>query len=306
MRAMKPLRLLPFLVMLGLPFLETAACQTSAGFGSFEIRKFIFEVGPGSFSAPHEDIFILDSLKAKPRRLMTGTGAVWSPDGQKIAYCAHEGWGTPHIVLGQMQVVNIDGSGHKQLTNLRGGACPLDWSRDGREIAFSGATPGFLLLSRNGESVTSILPGSPGLWSPDGSRLALWKYAESRKSSGSIWIANADGTDSRKVIDDNSQVIELAWFPDGQSLLFSSERQHKGRSEILRVKLDGSGLETFAADKKQSFFSPVISPDAKYLVVDAYAGSGSRESTISVLDLINHTRTDLVHGTHPHIVWEKP
>src|SRR5581483_11723323 len=190
MRAMKQLQLLSFLLMLVSLFLETAVCQTSAGFGSFEIRKLIFEVGPGSFSAPHEDIFILDSPKAKPRRLITAGNSVSSPDGRKIAYCAHEGWGTMNIVLGQMQVVNVDGSGHKQLTNLPGGACPLDWSRDGREIAFSGATHGFLLLSQNGENVTSILPGSPGLWSPDGIRLAFWKYPESRKSSGSIWVAN--------------------------------------------------------------------------------------------------------------------
>lgn len=305
---MKERRLLSvFIVILTGVLLKTSVCQTKAGFGSFGIRELAFEVGPGSFSSAHEDIFILDSPKAKPRRLATGTSVVWSPDGEKIAYCAHEGWGTPHIVLGQMQVIDADGSAHKQLTSLSGGACPVDWSSDGQRIAFGGAaTRGVLLLGQDGESVASILPGTTGLWSPEGNRLAFWKYRESRKASGSIWVANADGTEPKKVIDDNSEVIELAWFPDGQSVLFSSEREHKGKSEIFRVKLDGSNLETFAADKKLSFFFPVISPDGKYLVIDAYTRGGSGESTISVLNLINHTRTALAHGMHPRIVWEKP
>jgi Tol biopolymer transport system component len=293
------------LIFMGV-LLGNAACQTDAGFGSFGIKEFAFEVGPGSIFSPHEDIFVLDSPKSKPRRLTTGTNALFSPDGRKIVYCAHEGWGTAHIVLGQMQVVNTDGSGHKQLTNLQGGACPVDWSSDGHKIAFGGATHGVAVLSDDGESVTSILPGIAGIWSPDGSKLLFWKYRESRQSSNSIWVANGDGKDARKVIDDNTEVIELCWSPDGETILFSSERQHHGKSEIFRVRLDGSNLETFAADKKLSFFFPRISPDGRYLVVDAYRTNGSRESTILLLDLTNHSRTILAHGMHPHIVWKKP
>ena len=303
---MGQLRLTSSLILILMGALGTAAGQTGEGFGSFGIKRLAFEVGPGSIFAPHEDIFVLDSPKSKPRRLVTGTSAVWSPDGQRIAYCAHEGWGTPHIVLGQMQVINADGSGHKQLTNVQGGACPVNWSDDGKKIAFAGPTHGVLVLNQDGESVASTAPGPVGLWSPDGSKLVFWKYRESRQSSGSIWVVNADGTDPRKVIDDNSEVVGLSWCPDGESILFSSEREHKGKSEIFRVRLDGSNLETFATDKKLSFFSPVMSPDGKYLVVDAYPGSGSGESTILLLDSTTHSRTALAHGTHPHIVWEKP
>ena len=285
--------------------LESAAGQSGAKLSSFGIEKLAFEVGPGSFAAPHEDIFILDSAMSKPKRLATGTNAVWSPDGQEIAYCAHEGWGTLHIVLGQMQVINTDGSGHKQLTNLPGGACPIGWSRDGQKIVFGGSTHGVLILAPDEKPVT-VLPGPVGMWSPDESKLAFWKYRESRNSSGSIWIANADGTDPKKVIDDNSEVVELAWDPDGKSILFCSEREHKGKSQIFRVALDGTNLGTVAEDEKLSFFSPVISPDGKYLVVDAYPAHGSGASTIMILDLSNHSRTVLGHGTHPHIVWQKP
>ena len=297
-------RFLSTLTVLLAAMLGTGVCQNSDSFGSFGIKRFAFETGPGSFSSPHEDIFVLDSLKSKPRRLATGTNAVWSPDGQRLAYCEHEGWGTPHIVLGQMQLIDADGSDHRQLTKLPGGACPVGWSRDGQKIAFGSAQSGILFLDKDG-NVTNISPGSVGLWSPDGSKLAFWKYRESRNSSGSIWVANADGSNPRKVIDDNSEIEDLTWGPDGETLLFASEREHKGKSKIFRVKLDGSNLETVAEDKKLSFFSPVISPDNKSLVVGAFP-SGSGDSTILLLDLTTHTRTVLAHGTHPHIVWDKP
>jgi len=280
------------------------SAQNGKALAAFGIERLAYETGPGSIFAPHEDIFVLDSSDSKPRRLATGIAAVWSPDGRKIAFCAHEGWGTPHITLGQMQLINADGSGHKQITNLPGGACPIEWSSDGKRISFSGEPGGVLLLGEDGESVTSILRKAGGLWSPDGTKLAFWRYRESRDGTGSIWVANADGSDARKVIDDNSEVQELSWSPDGETLLFSSEREHKNRSEIFRVKLDGSNLETVASDRRLAFFNPVISPDGKYLVVDAFE-HGSNEGQIILIELTSRHRTVLAHGIHPHIIWQK-
>ena len=280
---------------------KTSFCQSNDGFGAFGIKKFAFVTGPGSFFAPHEDIWILDTLKSKPRRLAEGVTAVWSPDGQMIAYCAHEGWGTKHIVLGQMQVINADGSGHAQLTNIPGGACPVDWSAHGKRI---GSSAGVLLLDK-GLRVANVLHGAVGIWSPDETKLIFSKYRENRQSSGSIWVADADGANPRKVIEDNSEVISPCWSPDGESILFSSHRDNKDRSEIFRVKLDGTGLEKIAADEKWSLVNPAISPDGQYLVVTAYGGSV--DSSIVLLDLSGHSRTVLARGVHAKasILWDK-
>jgi Tol biopolymer transport system component len=297
---MKKLRFVAFFISVLTSLLLTpAVSQNSSGFEAFGIRKVAFETGPGSFFKPREDIFVLDSLTSKPRRLATGIGAVWSPDGQKIAYCAHEGWGTKHIVLGQMQIINADGSGHTELTNIPGGACPVEWLPDGR-ITFSGGT---LVLDSDAGRVASVLKGPGGLRSPDGTKRAFFKYRESRQSSGSIWVVDADGTNSRKVIDDNSEWAQLCWSPDGESILFSSHRDNKERSEIFRVRLDGSHLETIAADRKLSFTHPLISPDGKYLVVVASSGSG--DPSIMLLQVANQTRTFLAHGHTPNVLWEK-
>lgn len=284
---------------------KTSFCQSGDGFGAFGIKKFAFVTGPGSFFSPHEDIWVLDSLNSKPRRLAEGIAAVWSPDGKRIAYCAHEGWGTARVVLGQMQLVNADGTGHKQLTNLPGGACPTDWSLDGRMLAFAGPYQGFLLFGNDDAQPPTVLRGVPGKWSPDGSKLAFSKYRESAKSSGSIWVANGDGKNPRKVIDDNSEMVSLCWSPDGESILFSSRRENKKRSEIFRVKVDGTALEKVATDKNSSLVRPAISPNGKYLVVSAY-GSGS-DASILLMDLSNQSRTVLAHGIQAEasILWDQ-
>jgi len=295
-------RVSPLLVLIVAGLGIAALAQNGTGFESFGIKRIAYETGPGSWFTPHEDIFVLDSLKSKPRHLVTGTNAVWSPDGEKIAYCMHEGWGTKHITLGPMFLVNADGSGKKQLTNLPGGTCPLDWSPDGQKITSS---QGLLLLGGDGTSITSVLSGGSGLWSPDGTKLAFGKYRESRQSTNSIWVSNADGSEPRKVIDDNSEAEGICWSPDGESLLFSSGRGNSKRTEIFRIRLDGSQLETIATDKKLSFYAPQISPDGKYLVVGASNGQRD-EATIVAIDLAAQKRTVLAHGIgYPHIVWAR-
>jgi dipeptidyl aminopeptidase/acylaminoacyl peptidase len=281
---------------------QTSFAQSDDSFGAFGIKRLAYVTGPGSFFSPHEDLWIVDTPKSKPRRLAEGIVAVWSPDGQKIAYCAHEGWGTKHIVFGQVQLINADGSGHAQLTNIPGGACPVDWSADGKKIA---STAGALILDSKGLGVANVLPGVRGLWSPDGSKLAFSKYRESAESSGSIWVANGDGTNPKKVIDDNSEMIRLCWSPDGESILFSSRRENKKQSEILRVKLDGTALQKVATDKKLSLVGPSISPDGRYLVVAAYGNAP--EASILLIDLSNQNRTVLAHGiqAEPSILWDK-
>lgn len=277
-----------------------AVGKDSADLASFGIKKLAFETGPGSWYSPHEDIFVLDSLKSKPRHLANGLAATWSPDGERLAYCAHEGWGTKQIVLGQMQIINADGSGRKEVTNLQGGACPVDWSPDGRRIAVAGKVPGILVVDDTAAApATNVSSGTVGVWSPNGAKIAFWR-------SSAIWIANSDGLSATKVIDDNSAVVRLCWSPDGEQIIFSSHRENKARPEIFRLNLDGSKIEKIAADKKLGYAHPLISPDGKYLVLEAYEGTA--EGSIVLLNLSSHDRTVLVRGAYLHlsgIVWDK-
>jgi Tol biopolymer transport system component len=194
------------------------------------------------------------------------------------------------------------------LTKLKGGACPADWSHDGEKIAFigyGGKTPSIFVMSKNGENVTQISAGYGARWSPDGKQLVFCRPADRRGASDSIWIANADGTAAAKVIEDNSQVLEAAWFSDGKRIVFSSEREHKHRSALFRVNVDGTGLEAVAIDNRLSLFFPIPSPDGTQIIADAYP-SDSGEGSVVLIDLASHHASVFAHGIHPSVLWEKP
>ena len=136
MRAMRsPRYFLVSLLLAAYTLLGTAICQSGAVLQNFAIKKLLFQAnGPPGY------ISVLDPQYRKPKLVARGVMAVWSPDGQKIAYCSPEPFavmlkGTMHVVLGQMQLINANGSARKQLTDIPGGACPIEWSPDGKRIA---------------------------------------------------------------------------------------------------------------------------------------------------------------------------
>jgi Tol biopolymer transport system component len=268
---------------------------------SVTLRTLAFEVAGMGFPVRRTDIFVKASGTSKPKRLVEGINPTLSPDGQKIAYCVRLG----PTAFGQIELINVDGSGHMQLTELKGGACPLDWSPDGEKmalIAYGASPPSIFVMDKNGGNVRQVIAGYGARWSPNGKQLVFCRNPESHGMSGSIWTANADGTGATKVIDDNSNVLEVGWFPDGKRIAFSSERENKRKSAIFRINLDGSGLETIAVDKHRSLYFPVLSPDGTQLVADSI---DSGDSDVVLLDVASHQAKVLAHGIHPSVLWEE-
>jgi Tol biopolymer transport system component len=272
----------------------TARQQSTDGSSSWHIKKIAFVEG----YIPHTAIFVVDPLGSKPRQLVEGEAPSWSPDGERMAYCVRMG---PRG-FGQIQVINADGSGRKQLTSVKGGGCEPDWSPDGEKIAFR-ADCGISIVDKNGGSSRCIADGASPRWSPESQRLVFARYAKKRGERNSIWVINADGTGLKKVLEVDSEVVEATWLPDGMSIAFPSRREHELPS-IFRVNLDGTGLESVAADKKYSLYFPVFSPDGKQLVVDAIAGKDDGVSILQV-DLGTREAKLLARGRHPTVIWEK-
>jgi TolB protein len=280
---------------------EPANCQEPQQASKYSVKKLAFEVSGGGFPMPRSDIFVLEATGAKPRRLVEGSNPAWSPDGGRIAYCVRSGNG-----YGEIQVINQDGSGHAQVTKTRYGGCLPDWSPDGEKIAFTahgGKTPKVVVIGKNGENPTEITNGYGARWSPNGEQLLFCRHPESHRESASIWIINADGTGERKVIEDNSTVLEPSWSPGGASIVFASEREKK--STIFRVNLDGTGLERLASDKEFAFFFPLLSPDGQQIIVDGYATSSKSTGTVLLLELAGHSGKVLAQGIHPSVLWQK-
>ena len=187
----------------------------------------------------------------------------FSPDGKMIAYAAGQPGRT------SIMVRHINGGDAIRLAN---GLAP-QWSSDGSRLVYAdsagiaaipvlGGTPQRLV--RNPEKQYSVSP----VWSHDGKRLA---YAQVRTIGGfgTIWIANADGTQPRKVRD-GSEPNALAWSPKDDRLVFvegnllfvysAVQFGNIAPSRIWAVGSDGSDA-TLLSDSLHQNVSPVWSAD---------------------------------------------
>jgi Tol biopolymer transport system component len=130
-------------------------------------------------------------------------GLSWSPDGTRLALGTH----------GSIIVVGTDGSDRRILADH--GSLGAAWSPDGTRIAYL-RTPGSAghlslevwVMGADGSDPTPLFRGECCLndlwwgpiWSPDGHRIGFFDDAD--VTFGSELTVNADGSGSRKVVDD--------------------------------------------------------------------------------------------------------
>ena len=84
--------------------------------------------------------------------------------------------------------------------------------------------------------------GEAASWSRDTNMLAY-------TNAGTIFVANADGTNSRKLVSTKSQVSNLVWSPDGNRLRFDTSEGFDigGQHLIWEISADGKNLHQLFA-----------------------------------------------------------
>lgn len=75
-------------------------------------------------------------------------------------------------------------------------------------------------------------------WSPDGTKIAFAAKAAPNEES-EIYVANADGSNIRRVTNNQVQDGIVVWSPDGKRIAYATEQD--GNSEIYVMNADGSG-----------------------------------------------------------------
>jgi serine/threonine protein kinase/Tol biopolymer transport system component len=140
--------------------------------------------------------------------------------------------------------MSISGGEPKKLSILPSvDMVPLDLSPDGSELLVvdgQGAPPKGPLWS------VRLLGGSPrrlgdivaetAAWSPDGKMLVYTNL-------GNVFLANADGSASRKLLSVKGDILNITWSPDGTRLRFdeSETAGTVGRQIEWEISADGSG-----------------------------------------------------------------
>lgn len=91
-------------------------------------------------------------------------------------------------------------------------------------------------MKPDGKGLSRLSPGRDPSWSPDGSRIAFWRWSYAGEGATGIYVMNADGSDVTQVTPDGYMPT---WSPDGRRLAF-------GCGGICVVSIDGTGRSVLA------------------------------------------------------------
>jgi Tol biopolymer transport system component len=287
-------------VLLGLGLAGSVGCQgDSVAEADGSDRGIVFSSSrDGDF-----EIYVMDDEGRNVRQLTRNaaeganeaddSSPSWSPDRRGIVFAStrdHQGDGADSQ---EIYVMQADGSGQTRLTENETAEAGPAWSPDGDSLLYARrpvAEPTTdqeaafeLALMRPDGSGARTLVEIGGLgWgalSPDGSSLAFTRCAiEERQLDCEIWLAKADGTHARKLVDSRGRDVAPAWSPGGEKVAFTSDRDRNGdcffpecsghNGEIYVMDADGSH-QTRVTDDPGDDSWPTWSPDGTRI---AFAG----------------------------------
>src|SRR5689334_12308060 len=155
--------------------------------------------------------------------LVAATGGVydftWSPDGKSIAYASLQSG------VSDIWIIPSTGGTARRLTSSSALKKQPRWSRDGKWIAFvsiqSGA--GDIFLANVDDQIITNLTDSPAddrdpTWGPDSRQIAFITQSGNRVHTA---VIDRETKAVRTLVE--SAASELAWSPDGQSILFVAD-----------------------------------------------------------------------------------
>ena len=156
----------------------------------------------------------------------------------------------------------------KLATSPSEGGAQFDFSATGRLVYSAAETAEAIVypivwVDRDGRS--SPLLEEPGIYanpriSPDGTRLALTVL---REGNWDIWVYDLERGVSTRLTFDEGVESEQIWSPDGQELIFSSDRD--GPDALYRKRADGSGESERLTEPQFAQWASSWSPDGRYV-----------------------------------------
>jgi len=246
-------------------------------------------------------LWIMNVDGSRNRFLVEGSNAVWSPNGDRIAYTAQ---GKPKGSQVFVRWMDAEGA-TTQVTHVDQSPGAPQWSPDGKTI-------GFAMNVEDRNSWPIKLPKAP-----EGSKwIEAPKIVErlNYRSDGSgftdmayrhIFVVPAEGGTPRQLTSGNNNTNGVEWTPDGKSILFSGNRatdaEYQWReSEIYAVDVATASVRQLTQHKGPDQ-NPTVSPDGKQVAYTGY--DWTRDTWVdSKLYVVN------IDGSNPRLVsgtWDR-
>ena len=199
----------------------------------------------------------------------------WSPDGRYLYFSSDRG-GAMNLWRIPMDESSGKPAGDPEpITAGVSTADELSLSKDGNRIVFrspeSSNNPASISFDPSAETIGTpklILDRSgsmvPTGISPDGKWLVLWNILEYQED---VFIARTDGSELRRLTDDQYRDRAGVFSPDGKEIAFYSNRTDS--YNVFAIKPDGSGLRALTdrrGGNNQNLLYPTYSPTGDRLV----------------------------------------
>ncbi len=173
--------------------------------------------------------------------------SAWSPGGSQITFARFANECVP-TCIGEIYVVDANGTGEVNLTNDPADDDQPAWSPDGRLIAWQRDSR-IWTMKPDGTEKTNLALGIHPNWSPDGTKLAV--------ARGGIWVMNADGSGQTQLTSASDR--EPAWSPDGTQIAFRRLDFAAETEGIWKVAADGSNATPVVTEP--GIFASIGDPD---------------------------------------------
>jgi Tol biopolymer transport system component len=188
--------------------------------------------------------------------------------GQIVFTCTRDNYN-------QLCIVNRDGSGYTQLTDMAASNYYPTFALDGLLLFASNRNGAFdfYLWNFNLREITQITNNvgnviSPD-YSPDGRQIVFANKVDN--SPISIWIMNADGLNPKLVFTGVNDIAAVAWSPNGEKIAYAMSTEVFGEYEIYTMDVNGKNHLKISKGLLGIGGSVDWSIDSKYLLI--YAGA---------------------------------
>jgi dipeptidyl aminopeptidase/acylaminoacyl peptidase len=223
--------------------------------------------------ARKSSLHIMNADGSRPRALLEGSTARWSPDGSRIAYLAQ---GEPRGTQLWVRYMDAEGAA-TQVTRLTDSPSAITWSPDGSLIAFRMLVPSN--KSWRVESQATALRPRGATWTAAPRVVESLNYRRDGQgftTDGTfhIFVVRAAGGTPRQVSSGDWDVGTPVWSPDGRTIYFSSgPRIEDAESEWRESEIFGIDVATGSirqlTTRRGPDINPTPSPDGRHV---AYTG----------------------------------
>ncbi|MFL6351376.1 MAG: prolyl oligopeptidase family serine peptidase, partial [Bryobacteraceae bacterium] len=231
---------------------------------------------------PYTQIWIMNVASLRSARIGSENDTTshprWSPDGKMIAFM-----GGQQERQGLMYA-RADGSGETFLTATAGTNSPLPgqgetftWSPDSKTIAYVSATPG--PETQNGNADPIVI--TRFLYKPTAEE-GLTHFNDNKRLH--LFSIDIGTRQPRQLTTGNYDEHSIDWSPDGQELLFVSNREPNSDEffnyDVFALKLSDGSIRRITATESCEY-GPIWSPDGKSIAfLGTKRGLTDRETTM--------------------------